>query len=113
MRMIVEVAREMGRTFWFSVVGFFVLLGVLVVGLVAVAAGAASALFLVAALYESVRWLATRDAGMGIRALEFWAYAAVAFAVAPLLFTAVTTLRAWPERRRLERIAKLRIGFGA
>lgn len=100
-----------------GIVGFFVVLGTLAGVLVCWAAGCASFLYLVAALWQTARWWATGDAASGEAALGCWGIAAVAFAVTPVLLRAVGMLREGAAgratRRReeaaLERIGRLRL----
>lgn len=103
-----------------GVVGFFVFLGTLAVGLLCWAAGCVSFLYLLAAVWLSARWWITGDAASGESALGCWALAAVAFAVTPVLIRAAGMLRDGiagrvgrigrrREQDALERIGRLRL----
>lgn len=103
-----------------GVIGFFVFLGTLAMGLLCWAAGCVSFLYLLAAVWLSARWWITGDAASGQSALGCWALAAAAFAVTPVLIRAAGMLREGiagrvgrATRRRdasaLERIGRLRL----
>ena len=103
-----------------GVIGFFVFLGVLALGLLCWAAGCASFLYLLAAVWLSARWWITGDPTSGQSALGCWALAAAAFAVTPVLIRGAGMLRdgiagriGRTTRRReeaaLERIGRLRL----
>ena len=110
---MVVVLSEMVRSFAAGMVALFLLLGLVVIGLLAIAFGAASFLFVMMAAWSSARWLATHDSGMGVTALKFWVLAAVSFAVTPTMFATAGALRTWPERRRLARVAGLRLAYAS
>ena len=103
-----------------GVIGFFLFLGTLAVGLLCWAAGCVSFLYLLAAVWLSARWWITGDPASGQSALGCWALAAAAFAVTPVLIRGAGMLREGiagrvgraPRRREeaaLERIGRLRL----
>jgi hypothetical protein len=83
-----------------GVLGFFAMLLLAAGTVLAWLIGCASALLLVIALAESAWWLHTHSHHAAMTALGFYGYAAVTFALIPVLFWLKDKLTGWPERWR-------------
>lgn len=100
MRAIGRFAGEVLRVFLSSVVGFFAVLLLVVGTALAWLIGCASALFLLIAVAEALWWLHTHSRHAAITALGYLGYAAVTFALIPVLLWSKEKLAGWPERQR-------------
>jgi hypothetical protein len=98
MRVIGHFVAELATVFVASVIGFFVMLLLVAVAVLAWLIGCASALFLLVALAETAWWLLTHDHHAAITALGYFGYAATAFALIPMLSFLKEVLVHWPER---------------
>jgi hypothetical protein len=100
MRTIGRFAGELLGVFSSGVLGFCAMLLLAAGTVFAWLIGCASALLLIVALAESAWWLHTHSHHAAVTALGFYGYAAVTFALIPVLSWLKDKLTGWPERRR-------------